>query len=167
MVYANYAVYGGSFDPPTYGHLNLINRAAKLFDHLTIGVGNNPDKTTLFTPAERVLLLKHCLAEHKNVDVDHYDGLLVDFCRSKGAHIILRGLRAVGDFESEFQMGLANMDLAPEIETVFLIADPDTLFVSSSVVKQIAKYRRDVRPYVPEIIALALYEKIRPYNVNG
>lgn len=155
-----HAVYGGSFDPPTWGHLHLIRRAARLYEHLTVGVGINRRKLGMFSIEERVAMLREELADLDNVTVASYDGLLVDFCREVQAGIILRGLRAIGDFEYEFQMGLTNMDLAPEIESVFMIAAPDMVFVSSSVVKEIASCGRDIRPYVPEHIAVAVEQKI-------
>jgi len=147
------AVYGGSFDPPTFGHLNLIERGARLFDRLVVAVGNNPRKTYTFSVEERIAMLEASLGAFDHVVVQAFDSLLVDFCHAVGAKVLLRGLRAVGDFEFEFQMGLANMDF-------FLIADPETLFVSSSVVKEIAGCGRDVRAYVPEHVARALMERL-------
>ncbi|MGI5829567.1 MAG: pantetheine-phosphate adenylyltransferase [Bradymonadia bacterium] len=155
-----HAVYGGAFDPPTFGHINLILRASRLFDVLSVGVGHNFNKVSMFTAQERMHLLRESLQDCDNVRICSYDGLLVDFCRSQGAQVIIRGLRAIGDFEYEFQMGLANKDLAPEIETLFLIAAVDKLFLSSSVVKEIARCGRDIRQYVPACVADAVEAKI-------
>lgn len=150
------AVYGGSFDPPTLGHIDLIRRACRTFNHVTVGIGYNPNKQATFSVEERLAFLRESLADCENVTCDAYSGLLVDYCRRIGARVIIRGLRAVADFEYEFQMALANRDLAPEIETMFLIAATDKLFLSSSVVKEIAACGRDVAPYVPECVAQAL-----------
>ena len=150
------AVYGGSFDPPTYGHIDLIRRACQTFHHVTVGIGFNPNKQATFSIDERLSLLRESLADCSNVTCDAYSGLLVDYCRKVGARVIIRGLRAVADFEYEFQMALANRDLAPEIETMFLIAATDKLFLSSSVVKEIAACGRDITPYVPACVARAL-----------
>ncbi|MDX9720436.1 MAG: pantetheine-phosphate adenylyltransferase [Myxococcota bacterium] len=154
------AAYAGSFDPPTCGHLDLIHRASTLVDTLIVAVGNNPRKHYLFNVDERMDLLQRSLHDLPNVELRSFSGLLVDFCVQSGASIIVRGLRAVGDFEFEFQMGLANMNLEPKIETIFLVAAPVHLFVSSSVVKEIAAGGRDVSRYVPEHVALALRERL-------
>ena len=150
------AVYAGTFDPPTLGHVNLIRRAAHMFPHVTVAIGVNPNKHAMFTTEERIGFLRQSLSGIANVTCDAYNGLLVDYCRKVGAHVIIRGLRAVADFEYEFQMALANRDLAPEVETMFLIAATDKLFLSSSVVKEIALCGRDVSAYVPACVAEAL-----------
>ncbi len=155
------AVYGGTFDPPTLGHIDLIRRAAALFPHVTVGIGVNPNKRAMFSTEERLGFLREALADCDNVSCGAYDGLLVDYCREVGARVILRGLRALADFEYEFQMALANKDLAPEIETLFLVAATDKIFLSSSVVKEIAICGRDVSPYVPPCVAAAIH-KIYP-----
>lgn len=158
------AVYGGTFDPPTLGHIDMIRRASKTFVHVTVSIGINPNKRTMFSTEERLELLRKSLADIPNVSVDSYDGLLVDHCRELGARVILRGLRAVADFEYEFQMALTNRDLAPEIETLFLIAATDKLFLSSSVVKEIASCGRDISPYVTECVAEAMKKRIPALN---
>lgn len=161
MTHSQHAVYGGAFDPPTYGHINLIHRASRLFDTLTVGIGRNFNKVSLFSVEERKALLEESLADCENVRIASYSGLLVDFCRHNQAQVIIRGLRAIGDFEYEFQMGLANKDLAPEIETLFLIAASDKLFLSSSVVKEIAACGRDIGQYVPPCVAEAVVAKMK------
>ena len=143
------AVYAGSFDPITTGHLDLVSRAVSLFDEVVLSIGTNPKKD-YFLPIEvRKQVLEECAAPFPNVSVDTFDGLLIDHCRSLGANFILRGLRAVTDFEFEFQIGLANMDMAPEVETVFLLTEPKNIFVSSSLVREIATNGGDVSRYLP------------------
>src|SRR5687768_5817298 len=132
------AVYPGSFDPPTNGHVDIMRRAAHLFDKLFVGVGVNSSKAALFGPDERVEMLMIAARNFDNIEVSTFDGLLVEFARAKGATAIVRGLRAVSDFENEFQMALANRELAPEVETVFLTTSPEHMFISSSIVKEIA-----------------------------
>ena len=144
------AVYAGSFDPPTVGHVDIIERALKVFDKVVVAVGSNPAKRYLLDMEARVAVMKRVVADMENVQVDSFDGLLVDFCRRIGAGVIIRGLRAVKDFEFEFQTGLANRDMAPGVETVFLIPGPRYIFISSSLVKEIFLNGGDVRPYVPE-----------------
>lgn len=155
------AVYGGSFDPPTLGHIDLIRRASRLFPHLHVGIGINPNKRVMFSIPERLGFLKESLCDLPNVSCGSYNGLLVDYCREVGAGVIIRGLRAVADFEYEFQMALANRDLAPEIETMFLIAATDKLFLSSSVVKEIAACGRDISAYVPDCVAQAIMKRMK------
>ena len=150
------AVYAGTFDPPTLGHIDLVRRASIMFPHVTVSIGVNPNKRALFSTEERLGFLRTSLAEFDNVTCDAYNGLLVDYCRQIGARVIIRGLRALADFEYEFQMALANRELAPEIETLFMIAATDKLFLSSSVVKEIASCGRDISPYVPLCVAQAM-----------
>lgn len=159
----NLAVYAGSFDPLTHGHMDLIRRAAALAKTLFVAVGNNPRKHYLFSIEDRTALLRDALSDLPNIEVQAFDGLLVNYCRQVGAGLIFRGLRAVADFEYEFQMGLANKDLAPEIETLFLLTNPETLFVSSSIVKEIAAGGYPVDRYVPLPVAHALYKKLGVY----
>ncbi len=144
------AVYAGSFDPITTGHLDLVRRASKLFDRIVLSIGHNPKKQYLLSIESRKAILDECVADLSNVSVAVFDGLLIDHCRTEGAGFILRGLRAVTDFEFEFQIGLANMDMAPTIETVFLLTEPKNIFVSSSLVKEIATNGGDVSRYLPE-----------------
>lgn len=156
MTQSKKAVYAGTFDPPTLGHIDLIHRACRSFTNVVVAIGVNPNKNAMFPTQQRLQFLQESLADCPNVTCDTYQGLLVDYCRKIDAQVIIRGLRAVADFEYEFQMALANRDLAPEIETFFLIAATDKLFLSSSVVKEIASCGRDISPYVPECVARAM-----------
>lgn len=154
------AVYPGSFDPPTLGHLDVIERASKLFRHLIVAVGKNSSKAALFSPEERLEMLQELTKAMPNVDVMPFDGLLVEFTREQGAKAIVRGLRAISDFESEFQVSLTNRDLAPEIETVFLMTTPQHMFVSSSIVKEVASLGGDVSRLVPHSVEQRLLKKM-------
>ena len=153
------AVYAGSFDPITLGHVDIVRRGATLFDRVVIAVGQNPAKRYTFDLEERIRIIRSALQGIDNIEVDSFDGLLVDYCRRVNADVILRGLRAVTDFEFEFKIGLANMDMAPDIQTVFLLTEPRMLFVSSSLVREIASHGGDIRRYVPEEAAAALLER--------
>lgn len=147
------AVCPGSFDPITLGHLDIISRAAKLFDRVIVLVSINPAKTNYaFTIAERVDFIKRVTADLPNVCVDSSDGLLADYLREKGACAIVKGLRAVSDFEYEFQMSLANKMLNPQAETVFFTAAAENMYLSSSIVKQIASFGGDISNFVPACI---------------
>lgn len=155
------AIYPGTFDPPTLGHVDIIRRAAGLFDQVVIAVGANPTKQPLFALDERLAMLREIAAEFANVEVAPFSGLLVDFARERRAAVVVRGLRAVSDFENEFQMALANRTLAPDVETVFLMTSADVMFVSSSIVKEIARLGGDVRKLVPEPVARRLRQSAR------
>ncbi len=150
------AVYAGSFDPVTLGHLDIIRRGAGVFERVVVGVGENPAKRYLLPKDVRIATLCEVTREIPNVEVRCFSGLLVDFCREIGAGVILRGLRAVADFEFEFQAGLANRDMAPGIEPVFLLPAPRFIFISSSLVKEILVSGGDVSPYVPPATLAAL-----------
>ncbi|OGC22117.1 pantetheine-phosphate adenylyltransferase [candidate division WOR-1 bacterium RIFOXYB2_FULL_42_35] len=150
------AIYPGSFDPVTNGHVDIIKRAAKLFGRVIVAVIGNPGKNPQFTLLERVQMLKASLQGVKNVQVDSFDGLLVDYAKKKKAKTIVRGLRAVSDFDYEFQMALTNRKMAKDIETVFLMTDYKYSYLSSSFVKQIAGLGGDVGELVPKAVALAL-----------
>jgi pantetheine-phosphate adenylyltransferase len=143
------ALYPGTFDPPTNGHVDLILRGAKLFEHLTVGILNNPVKNPLFTVEERVEMLAESTRSLENVSVATFDGLMVDFARQLGATAVLRGIRAISDYEHEFQMALMNRRLAPEIETVFLQPAGRYSFVSSRMLKQVFSFGGDVTGLVP------------------
>ncbi|NOY27301.1 MAG: pantetheine-phosphate adenylyltransferase [Oligoflexia bacterium] len=156
------AVYAGSFDPPTFGHLHVIERGTRLFDDIVLAVGTNPAKHYLLGVDERIDVLSRATAHLSGIRVVPFGGLLVDFCRRVGARVILRGLRASTDFDFEFQIGLANMDMAPEIETVFLLTDPKHIFISSSLVKEIAANGGDVSRYVPTVALTAMMRALGP-----
>ncbi len=153
------AVCPGSFDPATNGHVDVIERAADLYDQVVVGVAANPEKHPLFTLEERVAFLKAVFKDNDKVEVHTYDTLLVDFARKHESKVIVRGLRAVSDFEREFQIAQFNKKLDPSIETVFIMATPRYAYLSSSAVKEIAKYGGCVKGLVPEIVEEALYER--------
>jgi len=151
------AIYPGSFDPATNGHLDVITRASGLFDRLIVAVGRNSGKSSpLFTPEERVEMLREVSAPLPNVEVTTFDGMLVTFAREQGARVLIKGLRAVSDFEYEFQMALANRQLAPDIETLFLMTSAEHLYLSSSIVKEIARLSGDVSALVPPAVEARL-----------
>ena len=154
------AIYPGTFDPPTNGHEDLIQRGAKLFGHLTVAVLNNPGKDPLFTVAERVEMLQEAIGALDNVSVATFDGLTVEFARQQGASAILRGIRAISDYEYEFQMALMNRRLAPEIETVFLQPAGRYSFVSSRMLKEVFSFGGDVTGLVPPNVVKRLRERI-------
>ena len=154
------AVYAGSFDPITVGHMDLVRRAAALFDRVILAIGSNPSKKYLLGDTERQHVVEKCIAGLPNVSVDTFDGLLIDYCRKVNANIILRGLRAVTDFEFEFQIGLANMDMAADIETVFLLTEPKNIFISSSLVREIASNGGSVERYLPGPAHAALMDAL-------
>ena len=150
------AIYPGSFDPPTNGHLDIVERSARLFDRIVVGVGRNLAKKTLFSAEERIELMRDACAKYRNVEVRSFDGLQVEFARSVGASFIIRGIRALSDFEFEFEMGNMNHRLAPEIEMVYLMTAPDYLFLSASRVKELVAFGAPVDSYVPPNVATRL-----------
>ncbi|MFH1577029.1 MAG: pantetheine-phosphate adenylyltransferase [Candidatus Margulisiibacteriota bacterium] len=150
------AIYPGSFDPVTNGHVDVIERAAKLFDKVIVAVIRNPEKKPRFSLEERVEMLQRSLVNDPSVDVESFDGLLVDYAKKKKANIIVRGLRAVSDFDYEFQMALTNRKMAQEIETLFFMTDYKYSYLSSSFVKQIALFKGDVSELVPAPVAAKL-----------
>lgn len=153
------AVYTGTFDPAHLGHIDIIRRSSLLFDRLIVGVGNNPDKATLFTIGERVDLLKQVTGEFENVEVVPFLGLAVRFVREAGARIMVRGLRTLSDMEYEFTMSLMNLNLDPGIETVFLMAKEEFSHVSSSLLRQIAALGGDLSKFLPDPVKAALVRK--------
>ena len=160
------AVYVGSFDPITLGHLDIIRRASKIFEHVTVGIGVNPDKTMLFSGEERLSLCQQSVAEFTNVDVRTFDGLTVDFVRQCNSRILLRGVRTLTDMEQEFTMTLANHVLDAEIESVFLMSAEKYAHVSSTLIKQIARMAREdvgqrLKDFVQQPIIDALITKLR------
>lgn len=163
----HHAVYAGSFDPLTLGHLDIVQRASQIFERVTIGIGINPHKQALFTPDERLDLIRRTVSDLKNVDVDRFDGLTVEFLRHCGAAVLVRGMRTLSDIESEFSLTLANRALAPEIETVFLMASEKYTHLSSTLIKQVALLGSDdtmhqLRVFVPSTIIAPLLQKLRP-----
>ncbi len=159
----SHALYPGSFDGVTFGHLDIVRRAARHYGLVTVAVAENSGKRSpTFSVPERVEMLSHCLAEMGNVEVRSFPGLTVEFAASIGADVILRGLRAVSDFEFEFQMAMMNENLAPDITTLFMVPSPQFSFVSSSLVKEIARYGGDVSHFVPANVAAAIAERMGP-----
>ena len=159
MVHDVLAVYAGSFDPITFGHLDLIERASKLFDHVIIAIGRHPTKTPLFSYPERLDLLHELSKPFPNVRIDSFEGLLIQYCQRVGARVIVRGLRAATDFEYELQIAHANADMAPHIDTVFLPTRTHYGFVSASLVREIASHGGDVSHYAPAVVCEALRAK--------
>jgi pantetheine-phosphate adenylyltransferase len=155
------AIYPGTFDPPTNGHVDLIQRGSKLFDHLTVAILMNPVKNPLFTVQERVVMLKEATKPLGNVSVATFDGLMVEFARTAGATAVLRGIRAISDYEGEFQMALMNRRLAPEIETVFLQPAGRYSFVSSRMVKEVFSFGGDITGLVPSNVLKKLRARIK------
>lgn len=153
------AIYPGTFDPITNGHSDLVHRATRMFDRLILAIAHNPDKSPLFVLDHRIELARTVLGDLPNVEVIGFSGLLIDFAREQGANVVLRGLRAVSDFEYEFQLASMNRRLDPSIETVFLTPAENHTFVSASLVKEIARYGGDVRAFVHESVYDALTEK--------
>jgi pantetheine-phosphate adenylyltransferase len=148
------AIYPGSYDPVTFGHVDVITRAAGIFDRVVVGVVGNPQhKTPMFSLEERVAFLKDALSDLENVEVDVFSELVVDFARKWNAKVIVKGLRVISDFEWEFQMNQLNRTLAPDVETVYVMASPQVSFVSSSGVKEIAAFGGDVEELVPQAVA--------------
>ncbi|HVU03887.1 MAG TPA: pantetheine-phosphate adenylyltransferase [Polyangiaceae bacterium] len=153
------AIYAGSFDPPTNGHLDLVKRAARLFPRVVVALGQHPTRSPLFTVDERLELLRRVCAPIPNAEVALFDGLLVDFARRIQAGIIVRGLRAATDFEYELQIAHANADLAPDVDTMFLPTRTNYGFISASLVREIASHGGDVSRYAPEAVCDALRTK--------
>jgi len=154
------AIYPGSFDPVTNGHLDLIARAAMIFDKVVVAVTRNPDKDALFEVKERVEMLEAVTFDWKNVEVDVFDGLLVDYARSRSAGVILRGIRAVSDYEYELQMAMMNRKLESQIETVFMLPAEAYSFVSSRLVKELARLRGPIKGFVPALVEQRLRDKL-------
>jgi len=153
------AVYPGSFDPVTKGHVDVIERALKIFDKVVIAIGDNPEKKPLFSTDERIEMLKESTKHLKNIEIDKIEGLLLNYVKSKDTNIILRGLRAVSDFEFEFQRALMNREIDGDIETVFIMTKDKYVYLNSSIVKEIAMFKGNVKPFVPEIVEKRLAEK--------
>ncbi len=155
------SVYPGTFDPITYGHIDIIERAREIFDKVIVMVAQNPEKQPLFTDTERVTMIKKVVSKYRNVEVDSYDGLLVEFAKRKNATAIVRGLRAVSDFEYEFQMALMNRKLEANITTVFLMPHEKYTYLNSSLVREISRLGGDVSEFVPPVVRQLLSKKIK------
>ena len=153
------AFYPGSFDPITNGHLDLIQRALRIFDHIIVAVATNAFKQSLFTIEERMEMIRESLQDHPRITIDSFEGLLVNYARRQKARAILRGLRAVTDFEYEFQLAMMNRRLEPEVETVFLMTGLRWVFLSSSILKEAAVHGGNIEGMVPEIVIKKLREK--------
>ncbi len=160
------AICPGSFDPVTYGHLDIIKRASNMFYKVIVVVAGNTSKNCSFTPSERVEMIKKCIPDLDNVSVEHYGGLLADYAAEKGATAIIKGLRAMSDFEYEFQMALTNKKLNPNVETLFLTTAAENMYLSSSMVKQIALMGGDISSFVPEVIKQDIINRIRNINAD-
>ena len=154
------AVYPGSFDPVTCGHLDIIKRSCKLFDKVIVAVLKNTQKSPLFTEEERVEYIKKCTKDIPNCEVQTFSGLLVDFVKSSGASTVIRGLRAISDFEYEFQMALLNKKLSPDVETIFMVTNLNCLYISSSVVKEICRFGGNADGLIPDEIIKDITDKI-------
>lgn len=163
-------IYPGSFDPVTLGHCDIISRSSQIFDRLIVGVLNNNEKSPLFSVRERVNMLKKVTADLPNVEIQSFDGLLIDFARSNGANVVVRGLRAITDFEFELQIAQVNRVIAPEIDTMFLTSNLKYAYLSSSTVKEVARLGGDISAFLhPDIAELVRrkYESIRDKQQKG
>ena len=154
------AVYPGSFDPMTLGHVNIIERSLVQFDEVLVAILNNPSKTGMFTTHERADLIRSIFDGNDRLKVEVFDGLLVDFARDRGACAVVRGLRAVQDFEYEFQMTMMNRRLAPELDTVFMMTDEEYFYISSRTVKEVASLRGNIDGLVPDLVQEAIWQKM-------
>jgi len=155
------AIYPGTFDPITNGHLDILERAAAIVDLVYIAIAVNVDKKPVFTVEERIEMIRHTIEKFNNIRIDHFTGLVVDYASKVHASVIIRGLRAVSDFEFEFQMALTNRQLNEKVDTVFLMSRVDYTYLSSSTVREIAKFGGDVSQFVPKYVKNELYKKLR------
>lgn len=158
------AVYPGSFDPITNGHLDIIKRASKVFDKVIVSILVNSSKTPCFEMEERRALIERVMGDLPNVEVDCFEGLLVNYVRKKGAHVIIKGLRAISDFEYEFQMALANTKIAPDIETLFMMTNQEYSYLSSSIVKELASLGGSLEGLVPDEIMQDIIDKVKEHE---
>lgn len=154
------AVYPGTFDPVTYGHIDIIKRAAKIYDKVIVAVAHNKEKNPLFSVEERVSMLEDSVRLLKNVIVDDFDGLVVDYVKKKGSRVMIRGLRMISDFESEFQMALTNRKLSEDIETIFMMPNESYSYISSRLMKEAAKLGADVKNFIPKKVQVLLKKKL-------
>ena len=155
------AIYPGTFDPITYGHLDIIERASKIFDEVTIVLMNNPRKTPFFTLEERLKMIKESVKDFENIRVDTHSGLLVQYVKTHSTKIVIRGLRALEDFEYEFEMAMTNRQMCPDLEAVYLMTDLKYLFVSSSMVKEVAQFKGELSRWVPPTVEKGLRKKFQ------
>ncbi|MFH1305469.1 MAG: pantetheine-phosphate adenylyltransferase [Candidatus Omnitrophota bacterium] len=155
------AVYPGTFDPVTYGHLDVIKRVSKLYDTVLVAVADSREKSTLFSTEERVKMMREAAAGYDNVTVESFEGLVVDYALANSAGVMVRGIRMISDFEYEFQMALTNRKLKPEIETVFMMPNESYSYLSSKLIKEIARLGSDVFSFVPENVEKKLKEKLQ------
>jgi len=158
---ANAAIYPGSFDPVTNGHIDLIKRASRIFENVIVAVADNSRKSPLFTIEERMDMVRQAVAGMKNITVESFDGLMVDYARRKKINVIIRGLRMISDFEYEFQMALTNRRLADTIETVFLMPSENYSYVSSTLLKEAASLGGDISAFVPDTVQKRLKERLQ------
>jgi pantetheine-phosphate adenylyltransferase len=161
MKRTNIAVYPGTFDPVTYGHIDIVKRAAKIFDKVIIAVAHNDQKSPLFTSEERVIMVKDAVKSLKNVIVDDFDCLAVDYVKSRGARVMIRGLRMISDFEYEFQMALTNRKLSEGIETIFMMPNESYSYISSKLIKEAASLGADVKKFIPKKVQVLLKKKLQ------
>jgi pantetheine-phosphate adenylyltransferase len=154
------AVYPGSFDPPTFGHLDIIDRSSRVFSRVIVAVAMNIRKNVMFPPAERRAMLRKLTRPYSNVEIDSFRGLLVDYARDKGAHVVVRGLRAISDFEYEFQMAHMNKKLAPDVDTIFMMTGERYSYISSNIVKEIAAFGGKIDDLVPASVREQVLRKI-------
>ncbi len=162
MAMASVAIYPGSFDPLTNGHLSIINRGLAIFDQLIVAIANNPNKRPLFSVEERRSLIRGAVGPEPRVEIDSFDGLLVEYAKRRSCRVILRGLRAVSDFESEFQLANMNRTLLPDFETVFMMTGEDYFYISSQLVREVAQFGGDVSGLVPQNVLEAFQRKVAP-----
>ena len=155
------AIYPGTFDPVTYGHIDLIQRARKIFDEVIVAVAHNPGKAPLFTVEERVALLRRATRSLRGVSVDHFDSLVVEYARRKGTRVVIRGLRMLSDFEYEFQMALTNRKLSSAVETIFMMPSESFSYVSARLLKEAGELGADLSAFLPPFVARALRERLR------
>ncbi|MCA9401041.1 MAG: pantetheine-phosphate adenylyltransferase [Candidatus Omnitrophica bacterium] len=157
----NIAIYPGTFDPVTYGHLDIMTRATRIFDKVIIAVAQNVPKHPLFNDQERIEMLKEVTADNANIEIKLFKGLVIDFAHQEGVNVLIRGLRMISDFEYEFQMALTNRRLASDIETVFLMPSEGCSFLSSTLIREAATLGGDITSFVPETVAKKLLEKLQ------
>jgi len=153
---AEAAIYAGSFDPLTNGHIDIIRRGLKTFDRIVLAVANNPNKSHTFSLEDRMEMARECTSSFGGVEVDSFEGLLVNYARDKGVNVLLRGLRAVSDFEYEFQLATMNRNLYPDVETVFMMTSEESFYLSSRLIREVASFGGDVREMVPPAVFRAL-----------